>query len=456
MSVTELLGTNFSLMKGSGMNVFAVIEGSGGSNVQKRPYRYRISPGIIDDLGMRDNVKTVVDDKEIFVIPKKGEIKSDKSCETLKQQQPSRGKPSSSSSSSSSSSYRALVSVYTTPEKVERRDMIRSTYMKFKPREMDVMFVVGKRKGVAESEVNGLLHRESERYGDVIILNIHEARDEGKIYEFFRYLSIKMNDRRYDYVFKVDDDTVINMINLHHRLMFMKKWFPQSVYYGHFLYKHVYFASGAIYGVSWDIVNLISSTQRTQRGVEDVLVGSWLSSPSHPWYPASSASPVQHYLSDLCCVYLGARKDYPNSTIAVHRAKTDTQFMSHVKMLYGDNVDRNMYIGYLSLPTWNSMVETRIWGDRSLYIPYVPYSRGGGLGPNADSFAVVTNNKRVGGFAELYVLLQGKAYHLPRNFLVHNEIFQGSQAIVETIEYDLEFVCIGNTNTFTPDILLKQ
>ena len=95
----------------------------------------------------------------------------------------------------------------------------------------------------------------------------------------------------------------------------------------------------------------------------------------------------------------------------------------------------------------------RIWKDRHLYIPYRPYSQGGGLETYPDSYSVVTNNKRVGGFAELYVSLQGIVYILPRNYLLFHDIFQASQVIVETIEYDLEFVCKGKT--FTPDLLLR-
>ena len=90
-----------------------------------------------------------------------------------------------------------------------------------------------------------------------------------------------------------------------------------------------------------------------------------------------------------------------------------------------------IYTGYLSLLSLpkddNYDRVSKNWTDRDMYIPYKPYYLGGGQKIinssisiydssyvymySNKSFSVVTNNKRVGGFAEIYVLLQGTLTH---------------------------------------------
>jgi hypothetical protein len=87
-----------------------------------------------------------------------------------------------------------------------------------------------------------LLKWENDTFGDIHVIDMEENMNEGKSYEYFASMAamfpgnVSKQERPWDYVMKVDDDTFLHLPNLVEKLRPMKRektWFvcplPSSI-----------------------------------------------------------------------------------------------------------------------------------------------------------------------------------------------------------------------------------
>ena len=78
-----------------------------------------------------------------------------------------------------------------------------------------------------------LLQWENDTFGDIHMIDMEENMNDGKTYEYFASMAAmygngSREERRWDYVMKVDDDTFLHLGNLVERLRGMRRekvWF---------------------------------------------------------------------------------------------------------------------------------------------------------------------------------------------------------------------------------------
>jgi len=78
-----------------------------------------------------------------------------------------------------------------------------------------------------------LLQWENDTFGDIHMIDMEENMNDGKSYEYFASMAAiygngSRDERRWDYVMKVDDDTFLHLGNLVERLRGMRRervWF---------------------------------------------------------------------------------------------------------------------------------------------------------------------------------------------------------------------------------------
>ena len=178
-----------------------------------------------------------------------------------------------------------LGAVICSPWDVERRMLIRYTWMDmFKDVPMDKKFVIAN----PTRDYREIIQRENRTFGDIIVLEKIEENDftanTVKTIEFYRWLSEK-SPRKYEFVSKMDTDLFVNA-----KGMWDRKIFPRlapapihsrdetsdgteqkalkatvdntviaSIYWDG--YHHSSFPHGALYTVTWDLVELLPKLQ---------------------------------------------------------------------------------------------------------------------------------------------------------------------------------------------------
>ncbi|KAJ3037823.1 hypothetical protein HDV00_001324 [Rhizophlyctis rosea] len=229
-----------------------------------------------------------------------------------------------------------LIGILTIASKIDRRDLIRSTYLRATPSGIDVKFVLGR---IHNSTLARTVAGEQEQYGDIMILDCEENMDEGKTFEFFHTVAHKYHNSNpppsaatshYTYVMKADDDTYINLPSLQSRFSTLPK---HHLYYGNDYYNLGHTRGplsvimfGYLYAVSWDIVQWIGSDPpqtKARSGPEDIVFARWL----------REGDVVENWVSDGGAIY-GGQTDadveagmYGPETIAVHPLKDDRKFL---------------------------------------------------------------------------------------------------------------------------------
>lgn len=161
---------------------------------------------------------------------------------------------------------------------VKRRMLIRYTWMKmFKDVPMDQRFVISN----PGPQWTDIIQQENRTFGDMIVLDhLHEddfTANTVKTIEFYRWL-VEKSPRKYEFVSKMDTDLFVNA-----RAMWERKILPRlertptpdspdpvltanvnHTVIGQFYfdgYHHTSFPHGAIYTVTWDIVELLPKLQ---------------------------------------------------------------------------------------------------------------------------------------------------------------------------------------------------
>jgi hypothetical protein len=251
----------------------------------------------------------------------------------------------------------ALIGIFTTIGRIEQRSMIRTTYLRFKPKSIDFYFIVGQ---PATLEENIAIEFERDTYGDIIILTCEENKDKTKIWFFFDHvydmrLRAASNSEDFDskgiipysFVFKGDDDSFIHLPNLEKTILTLNK---TSTYWGRFQSPdHKYwlerapFAIGMLYGLSWDLVEHIKMVSKPTAGPEDHLVGRWVKD------KALNVVNAKHLES--------ADAPLRPDTIVVHPLKTKAPFL---------HVARHYFGGSIKSAQWKKGMEL---------VPYSKYSK---------------------------------------------------------------------------------
>ncbi|KND01984.1 uncharacterized protein SPPG_02490 [Spizellomyces punctatus DAOM BR117] len=213
-----------------------------------------------------------------------------------------------------------LVGLLTVPDKIQRRALIRATYLQLKPPGVDFYFVFGKPKA---PEIAHLLAWEKRIYKDIMILDCDENMDNGKTFHFFDFVSHTFPDGRYDFVMKTDDDVFLHLPNLEKRLRGLPK---HGTYFGRNP-GGTGFMAGLGYVLSWDLVKWVGSDpypQQNKEGQEDGKVASWL----------RYGNKITHWVSEDEEIYddpasgRGWAHPYTPGTILIHRLKEDIPFLT--------------------------------------------------------------------------------------------------------------------------------
>lgn len=224
-------------------------------------------------------------------------------------------------------SYRkiALVGVYSSAKDFDRRSLIRLTYLRDKPEDIDLYFIIGQ----PETEQHQtLVALEMLIYSDMLVLNITENLTEGKTYEFFKAIGATFREGDYKFVVKMDSDVWCDLPNLATRLRnLVRQKKCTGTYFGRAIGD---FMAGMGYALSWDLVRWIGADeypQSHQKGFEDQLVAEWL----------RHSGKMVHFVSDDENLYdspdyeAGWAQNYTKETLIVHQLKQDDWFLRTAK-----------------------------------------------------------------------------------------------------------------------------
>lgn len=217
-----------------------------------------------------------------------------------------------------------FVGVLTMDTKFDRRQMIRDTYLMYKPDNVIFKFVLGRPSD--DPKVLSKLEEEYHKYGDLMFLDIEENMNEGKTYEYLKFMADTYNSTGLDYVFKADDDSYIRLDRLE---MDMRKQKRQMLYWGYLVGNT--FMGGECYGLSFDLVKWVSTSQTAQKyktGHEDSQV--------QKWFKWASIDYKVHYSPRNCYIYDDPESDSvyaraltnDSRTIVVHNLKRNDRFMA--------------------------------------------------------------------------------------------------------------------------------
>ncbi|KAG9296347.1 hypothetical protein G9A89_014939 [Geosiphon pyriformis] len=232
---------------------------------------------------------------------------------------------------------RIFVGIYTTAEKLKRRELIRNIYKvaqaRLKDDIVDFKFIIGRVKPKDDTPAFRLkLQMEKEAYNDVVMLDIYENINEGKIYEYFRWAGRTFNENntreQYDYILKIDDDAFLHFQNLALNLRPLTR---EKLYYGYNVKvsDDFEFMTGMLEVLSIDHVRWISKAHIPQEkiiGPEDAMVAQWLELGGWKFV---------NWIHEKCLIYQDPRSsEYlwcwrpwasPN-TIMIHGMKVDWQW----------------------------------------------------------------------------------------------------------------------------------
>jgi hypothetical protein len=217
----------------------------------------------------------------------------------------------------------AAVGIMSVPHKISRRELIRSTYLKLKPTDIDVFFVMCK----PDQDMEEFIKKESEIRQDIVIMNCTENMNEGKTFTWFSYAHNHFKSR-YSFVFKGDDDAYLNLENLHKDLIKTPK---ENVYYGRLCEGGVFMA-GMLYGFTKDVVQFIATDPFVKENIvggEDQLSAHWVQHKGNVQYIEKSEEMYDHYRSGAFW-----QKPFHRNTIAIHQCKAEVDFYECFEYFY--------------------------------------------------------------------------------------------------------------------------
>ncbi|KAJ3216860.1 hypothetical protein HDU67_008862 [Dinochytrium kinnereticum] len=144
-----------------------------------------------------------------------------------------------------------FVGVFSTAEKFSRRALIRMTYKRIAPPNVDIKFVTG-----LPSDPNyvALLELEQAAENDILVLNITETKGQGKTIDFFSEIGRIYTKEHYQFIMKADDESWLELSNL-------TEWVSTMPTDGGVLFgrSEGTTMSNMGYGISIDIANRLSA-----------------------------------------------------------------------------------------------------------------------------------------------------------------------------------------------------
>ncbi len=256
----------------------------------------------------------------------------------------------------------ALVGIFTTAEKLERRMLIRQTMLQngIIPPTLTFRFVIC-RNQTAETPhpyPSSLLLWESLHYEDIDLIDCLENMNHGKTNSWFNFAASNYSSTSYNFLLKTDDDTFIHPINLANDLNSMYST-EGNVYFGRgedwkagggsrvassgqnsSRIDNLKFFYGMLYGISWDVVLWIQEN-RSNLGTkvdglkEDKLLPTWFHRLNkkikyidhndetfldHKWF-SGGAGPWN--------------SNYTKEAIAIHNVKSSESWLDSYRYYFG-------------------------------------------------------------------------------------------------------------------------
>lgn len=165
-------------------------------------------------------------------------------------------------------STKIFIGIFTTKEKIVRRQLIRDTYLQHKPDNIEYKFVM------VAPQIPKDLQVEMDQYDDILPLNMtHENMNDGKTYEFFKTMSDTRKKDHIDFVLKADDDSYLHLNRIEYDLSHTNR---KMSYWGYLVGET--FMGGECYGLSFDLVEWVARSpipKRYKEGHEDSQVQKW-------------------------------------------------------------------------------------------------------------------------------------------------------------------------------------
>lgn len=217
-----------------------------------------------------------------------------------------------------------LIGVFSVADRVERRMLLRSSYMRHTLYPIEFKFILGNTSSdVVLAEMNA--------YNDVVVLPQKENMNEGKSFYFFQWAIAQSYHHKF--IAKMDDDVFFYAPNFLHRIRTLPN---TNVYFGRPIplgnqSSQPWFHQGMFYMFSRDllirIINEVKEHSSSQG--EDVLAGRWMYQfglPPKHWF---NATPEEFYESMYSSsgeigTPLGwwKRPHYTRQTIGIHLLKS--------------------------------------------------------------------------------------------------------------------------------------
>lgn len=219
----------------------------------------------------------------------------------------------------------AAVGIMSMPHKISRRELIRSTYLKLKPADIDVYFVMCK----PDPDMEEFVRKESEIRKDIVIMDCTENMNDGKTHAWFSYAHNQFKSK-YSFVFKGDDDAYFNLENLRNDLVTTPK---ENVYYGRLCDGGVFMA-GMLYGFTRDVVEFIATdpfVRENTVGGEDQLSAAWVQHKGNVQYVDKKKEMYDHHKSGALW-----QQSFHSGTIAIHQCKEDVNFYECFEYFYNN------------------------------------------------------------------------------------------------------------------------
>ena len=186
-----------------------------------------------------------------------------------------------------------VVVILSAPSNSEQRDVIRQTWLKDEATDTHHYFVIG--TGSLSEDLNVTIQSEQKKFGDLLLLNHVYDSYEALTKKLLASLVYVHNNVRFRFMLKCDDDTYVQLTQLHKELKSVP--FKQRLYWGFFdgratpkkqgpwkeldwvLCDHYLpYALGGGYILSSDLVTFVASNAKYLKlyNNEDVSMGVWL------------------------------------------------------------------------------------------------------------------------------------------------------------------------------------
>ncbi|KZO96783.1 glycosyltransferase family 31 protein [Calocera viscosa TUFC12733] len=175
-----------------------------------------------------------------------------------------------------------LIAVFSTAKSWEKRDLIRvlgrQGLGEDMEKEVQFRFVVGR---TGDKQWEDRLRLEMDRYGDILQLDFPENMDDGKTYQFFRWVGERPEGERPRFAMKTDDDTFLVLPNLLNAISSLDC--SQNIYFGTswgacIQNCYPFYMRGMAYGLSWPLIRWLTVANLAYdeyRSTEDARTGSW-------------------------------------------------------------------------------------------------------------------------------------------------------------------------------------